>query len=174
MRQTKKLTLCAILVALGAAFMILGAVIEVLDLTVCAFASLLMVFVYLEIGSPYTFLVWICTTLAAALMYSASILWVEYFLVFGIYPIIKGYIERAPRSLWLILKLAFVNVVMALIYAACELIFGIPFFESDSLVMNVALCVLVNVAFVAYDMFINVMVKLYMGKIRPRIAKFLK
>lgn len=174
MRQTKKLALSAILVALGAAFMIFGAVFEVLDLTACAFASLIMVFVYLEIGSPYTYLVWICTTLASALMYSASILWVEYFLVFGIYPVLKGYFERLPRPLWIVVKLVFINVVLALIYAVCELVFKIPFFDGDNVVLNVAVCVLVNVAFVAYDMFINVMVKFYTVRIRPRIAKFLK
>ena len=174
MKQTKKLTLCAVLVALGAAVMIIGAVIDVLDLTVCAFASLLMVFVYLEIGSPYTYLVWICTTLSTAIMYSASILWVEYFFVFGIYPILKGYFERLPRPFWLVVKLAFINAVIALIYLICELLFSIPFFNEGSLIMNAVLCVLINVAFVAYDMFITVMVKFYVGKIRPRIAKFLK
>ena len=51
MRTTKKITLCAMACALGTVIMLLGAVIETLDLTVCAMASLLVVFVYLEIGS---------------------------------------------------------------------------------------------------------------------------
>lgn len=174
MRNTKKLTLSAILTALGAAVMIIGAVIEVLDLTVCAFASLLMVFVYLEIGAPYTFLVWICTTLSTALMFSGSVVWVEYFLVFGIYPIIKAYIERLPRTLWLVVKLVYINTVVAALMLVVEGIFGVPFFEDTALVMKALTWVLINVAFVAYDMFIVVMVRVYSEKLRPRISRFLK
>ena len=68
MSQTKKITLSALMVALGTVFMVIGAVVEVLDLTVCALSSLLVVFVFLEIGSYYPWLVWICTSLATALL----------------------------------------------------------------------------------------------------------
>ena len=52
MRQTKKLTLSAMIVALGTVSMVLGAVIEVFDLTAVALASALVAFVYIELGSP--------------------------------------------------------------------------------------------------------------------------
>ena len=77
MSQTKKLTLSAMMVALGTAVMVLGAVVEVLDLTVCAIASMLVVFIYLEIGSYFPWLVWICTTLATALIFPGTVIWVE-------------------------------------------------------------------------------------------------
>ena len=83
MSQTKKITLSAMMVALGTAVMVLGAVIEVLDLSVCALASMLVVFIYLEIGSYYPWLVWICTSLAPALIYPGSIIWVEYKTLLG-------------------------------------------------------------------------------------------
>ena len=69
MSQTKKLALSATLTALGTVFMVLGGFIEVLDLTVCALASLLVAFVYIEIGAPYYWLVWICTSLCSALLF---------------------------------------------------------------------------------------------------------
>ena len=47
MRQTKKITLSAMLTALGTVLMVLGAFIDVIDLSVCALASLLVVFVYI-------------------------------------------------------------------------------------------------------------------------------
>ncbi|MBQ7387457.1 MAG: hypothetical protein IJW03_04745 [Clostridia bacterium] len=174
MRQTKKITLCALLVALGSAIMILGAVIEVLDLVVCVFASLLVVFVYLEIGSPYTYLVWICTSLATALLYSGTVIWVEYLLVFGIYPMLKAFIERLPRPLWLILKIAFINAIVASLFFIVEGLFGVPFFEEELLIMKVVTWVLINVAFIVYDRFITVMVRVYMERIRPKISKLLK
>ena len=109
MRQTKKVTLSAMMVALGTAVMVLGAVVEVFDLSVCAIASLLVVFTYIEIGSYYPGLVWICTSLATALIYPSSLMWAEYLLVFGLYPLIKVYIERLPKWTWIILKLLYIR-----------------------------------------------------------------
>ena len=174
MRQTKKITLSAMMVALSTAIMLLGAVIEVLDLSVCAIASLLVVFIYLEIGSYYPWLVWICTTLATALIYPGSAIWVEYALIFGLYPLIKAYIERLPRWSWLIVKLVYINAVIWGIFCVCELLLGIPFFDEGGTVIIVITYVLSNIAFVAYDFFIMVMVRFYFEKLRPRFKKFLK
>ena len=52
MKETKKLTISAMTVALGVVFMVVGAVFEVLDLSTAVLASLLVVFIYIEIGSP--------------------------------------------------------------------------------------------------------------------------
>ena len=67
MRKTKKLTLAAMIVALGAAIMVIGAYIGIMELSMGAFASVLMAFVFIEIGSPYTYGVWLCTSLATFL-----------------------------------------------------------------------------------------------------------
>lgn len=174
MRHTKKITLSAILVALGVAIMTLGAVFDVLDLSVSALASLIVVFVYLEIGSPYTWLVWLCTSLITALVFPGSILWVEYLLVFGIYPILKAYIERAPRFLWWILKLLFFNFVIWALFFVVEFIFGLPFFEDGSLIWKALLYLLMNAAFIVYDLFITIMVRVYYERFRKRFKRFLK
>ena len=174
MSQTKKITLSAMMVALGTAFMVLGAVIEVLDLTVCSIASMLVVFIYLEIGSYFPWLVWICTSLATALIYPGSIIWAEYMLVFGVYPLIKAYIERLPRWSWLIVKLLYINAVVWGMFCISEFLLGIPFFEDEGKVLIVITYILTNVAFIMYDLFITVMVRLYYVKLRPRIQKLLK
>ena len=162
------------MVALGTAVMVLGAVIEVLDLSVCALASMLVVFIYLEIGSYYPWLVWICTSLATALIYPGSIIWVEYLFIFGIYPLIKAYIEKMPRWTWLIVKLLYVNAVIWGMFCVAEFLLGIPFFGDEGRVMAIITYVLMNVAFVLYDFFIVVMVRFYFEKLRPRFKRFLK
>ena len=174
MSQTKKITLSALMVALGTVFMVIGAVFEVLDLTVCAMASLLVLFIFLEIGSYYPWLVWICTSLATALLYPASIIWAEYALVFGIYPLIKSYIEKLPKWSWFIVKLAYINAVIWGLFAICEILLGLPFFDAEGTGMVVLLYVLMNVAFIAYDLFITVMVRFYYDRLRQRFKKFLK
>jgi hypothetical protein len=174
MRESKKLALSAMMCALGAVIMMLGAVIEALDLTVGAFASLLVVFVFIEIGKPYHFLVWICTTLIVALVFPGSALWVEYLLVFGIYPILKSYIERLPRWSWWPLKIAYINAVVAALAFGMEKLLGIPFFDEEGEWMIAAFWVLLNVAFVVYDLFLRTLIRLYFAKYREKFSRLLK
>ena len=174
MSQTKKITLSAMMVALGTAFMIIGAVIEVLDLTVCALASMLVVFIFLEIGSYYPWLVWVCTSLATGLLYPASLIWIEYALIFGVYPLIKAYIEKLPRWSWIIVKLVYANAVIWALFFICEKLLGVPFFTDEARWMRILTYILTNVAFLAYDLFITVMVRFYYDKLRPRFKKLLK
>lgn len=174
MKKTKRITLSALLVALGAVLMALGSFVEVLDLTVSAIASLIVVFVYLEIGSPFTWLVWLATSLVAFLIAPGSTVWLTYLIVFGIYPILKAYVERLPRPLWLVAKLAYVNAVIWALFFLVELLFSVPFFNTDALWLKIALYVLINVAFVAYDAFITVAVRIYLAKYRRRLSRFLK
>ena len=174
MRNTKKLTVSAILVALGAVMMALGAMIEVVDLTVSALASLIVVFIYIEIGSPYTWLTWLATSLVSFVIFPGKPIWLTYLLVFGIYPILKAYIERAPRALWLPLKLVYINAVIWALFFLMDLIFKSPLFEADSFWFKAVLYVIMNVAFIAYDLFITVSVKIYFGKLRQKFLRFLK
>ena len=174
MRTTKKITVSAMLVALGAVLLTVGALWDLVDLTAAAVASLLVAFVYVELGSPYTWLTWLATSLICFIIFPARIVWVEYFLIFGIFPIIKAYIERLPRALWLIVKLVYINAVITLLFFAVEFIVGTPFFTSANKWINAGLWLLMNVAFVVYDMFISVMVRLYLTKYRHRFRRFLK
>lgn len=174
MRQTKKITLSAMVVALGTVFMVIGGFVEILDLTVCALASLLMAFVYIEIGSPYTWLVWLCTSLATFLCFPGGIIWMEYFLIFGIYPILKAYIEKLPRGVWIFIKLLFINAIIWMLIFGVELILGIPFFAVDKLWLKAGVYVIMNVAFIAYDLFITVLVRFYFERLRHRFRNFLK
>ena len=173
MSQTKKITLSAMMVALGTVLMRLGVYIEVLDLTICALASLMVVFIFLEVGSYYPWLVWICTALATALT-GAGIVAAEYFLVFGIYPLLKSFIERLPRWTWFIVKMVFINIIIWILFLLSRLIFNQNFFGEETFIMNVIVYVLMNIAFIAYDFFITVMVRFYYSKIRPRIKSLLK
>ena len=161
------------MVALGTVLMRLGVYIEVLDLTICALASLMVVFIFLEVGSYYPWLVWICTSLATALT-GAGIVALEYFLVFGIYPLLKSFIEKLPRWTWFIIKIVFINIIIWIIFLLSRLIFDQNFFGEETFIMNLVVYVLMNIAFIAYDFFITVMVRFYYLKIRPRIKSLLK
>ena len=175
MRQTKKVTLSAMIVALGTVFMVLGGFIEVLDLSVCALASLLVVFAYIEIGKPYYWLVWICTSLATFLLSPGKQLWILYLAIFGIYPILKAFFERIKnRSVWLVLKLVYINIILVAFTLVWEFVFSVPLFVFDNKLFVAIAYAVVNVGFIAYDAFISVMVRLYFVKLRPRFKGLLK
>ena len=107
-------------------------------------------------------------------MYPGSLVWIEYLLVFGIFPLIKAYIERLPRWSWILVKIAYINIMIWGVFLIAEVLLGIPFFGEDTLLMKIVLYVMINIAFIAYDFFINVMVRFYFDKLRPRFKKLLK
>ena len=162
------------IVAISAAFMAIGGLVEVLDLSVLAFTSLLVAFVYIEIGSPYTWLVWLCSSLAAFLLVPGSIVWGEYLTIFGIYPILKAYIEKLRRPFWIWLKLLYINAVLWGLFFTFEFLFDYPIFIYDKLWLKVAVYFVANVAFVAYDLFLNVLIRAYFVKFRNRFKHLLK
>ena len=174
MRQTKKLTLSAILVAISVVIMVLGGVFSVLDLSMSALASLIVAFAYIEIGSPYTWLIWLATTLLSAVIFPGSLLWVSYLVAFGVYPILKGYIERLPRPFWILVKLGFANAAIWLMIAGSQLVLGLPLFDTQSKWIKIGLYLFLNVVFFAYDLCITACVRFYMEKLRHRFQKFLR
>lgn len=189
MRETKKLTLSAILCALSVAVLSLGAFIETLDLSLTALTSLVIAFLYIEVGAPYTWLSWLVTSLLCFLLFPAKPVWAEYLLIFGVYPILKGYIERLPRPLWLVLKLAFFAASVSLFLWFLGWIFGTPVFGNGEMLSSFfygwfpgwdarallgllyAVCL---VAAWAYDAFLTVVCRLYFMTLRKKFLRFLK
>jgi hypothetical protein len=180
MKETKKLTIGAMMIAIGVAFMALGAYVEALDLTVAALLSLVVAFVCIELGSPYIWIVWLGTSLLGAVFFTGSFVWITYFLIFGLYPILKGLIERLRlKWLWILVKLAVFNVMLPLLMLASQYIIGIPLFAlegvfKDNVFVLIGLYLLCNVAFFLYDVFMTVMIRAYLERFRPRFSQFLK
>lgn len=183
MKQTKKITLSAACIALGVLFMALGAFVEVLDLTVAALSSCLMAFVFIEIGDKYAFGVWLGTSILGAIFFTHSLVWVTYFLICGIYPILKAYIEKLKRVLWIPLKLVFFVISSLLMILTSEALLGIPFFEDTLNVpffennMELFRLIIVGALILAlfvYDIFMTVMIRTYFSSFRDRIKSVLK
>ena len=107
-------------------------------------------------------------------------MWLTYFLVFGFFPILKAYIERLPRWAWFLLKLLYANAAFAVLFLLWELVFGIGLLDGQSLfgisgIPLLCLMILImNVAFVAYDMLITVMLRIYLFRYRERFKKLFK
>ncbi len=175
MRKTKKITLSAMMVALGTVLLLVGALFDILDLAMGAVTSIIMIFVFIELGSPYTWLVWLATSLCAFLTgMSNPMAAVWYFLLFGLYPIIKAYIERLPRKIWILPKIAYAALVFVSVIGLYRLIFGISPFALETKLVNTVILILGAVCFVVYDLFVTAVAKVYLLKYRKRFSKLLK
>ena len=181
MKQTKKITVSSMCIALGVLFMTLGAYVEVLDLTAAAISSCLMAFVFIEIGQKYAFSVWLGTSLLGFVLLP-GLTPVTYFLVFGIYPILKAYIERLKKPLWIPVKLVAFTSSSFLIILASTLMgipffsdtLGVPFFENNMNIFRAIVIVLIILAMYVYDIFMTVMIRAYFSNFRKRIQRILK
>ncbi len=179
MKETKKLALSAVAVALGVVFMLLGAFFEPLDLASSCLSSVLLLFIYIEVGAPYTYLVWLCTSLISFIAFPSGLMWIMYLMVFGVYPIVKGYIERAKRVLWWPLKLLFGAVSMTALFLIINFVFGTPLIEEGLFglptpVLYIGTAALGALSFVLYDIFLTAAVRVYYLKIRNKLKSLLK
>ena len=180
MRSTKKLTLSSMSVALSVVIMMLSAVFEVMELSVGAIASMVTVFVLIEIKGAYPYLVWLATSTIAILLFPSKTMGVAYFLIFGMYPMLKVFFEKPPRAVGLVLKLLYFTAVGAVFVFISELVLGVPFFtdmpafdEPIATLAKAGFVLLCYVALYAYDMFISVMTRLYFLKFRDKIKRLL-
>ena len=115
---TKYLTVSAMLVALGVILLGVGALVDVLDLTVAALTSLLCIWAVIEMGGIYPWIIWGLTAFLSILLLPQKTPGFFYLFI-GIYPMLKQKLERLPRVAEWILKIAVFHALIAL----CWLIF---------------------------------------------------
>ncbi|MBR2336106.1 MAG: hypothetical protein IKA62_07795 [Clostridia bacterium] len=185
-KQTKKLTLGAILSAMGVALLFLGSFIETLDLTMAALASFFCIFAVIELGGIYPWLIFSVTGVLSVILMPYSMTGWFYLLFFGYYPIVKEKLERLPKIFSWILKMLILNVALVIaVIAAYFLFFGqtgdgnlmsaftLIFGESEAgEMMAIGVYALVNLTFVIYDIALTKLITLYFIKFRKKFKKF--
>ncbi len=152
--------------ALGVVVLYLGSVIEVLDLTTVAVASMMIFFAVLEMGNPFPYLIYFVTSILSMLLLPSKFGAVFYLLFGGIYPILKSFMERLPRLLAWILKFVYFNAVMTLVIAASLYLFHV---EDTDVGFNLAFYGLGNATFFLYDIASTRLITLYLYKLRKRL-----
>lgn len=167
------MALCAVLAALGVILMYLGALVEVLDLSVAVLASMLVIILVVEVGGVYPWLVYGVTAVLALLLVHPGFSAVAYAVFLGVYPIVKEKIEKIPSALlrWTA-KLFLFNSCMALIWWVVRFWLGTAGPE-----IHIALvALLLNGVFIFYDYALSVMITAYIRVWRKklRIDSFFK
>lgn len=183
--RTKKLTLGAVLAAMGVVLLTIGGLIEVLDLSMAALASFFCIFAVIEMGKGYPLMIYAATGILAVLIMPQSLAGWIYLLFFGYYPIVKAKLEGLPSALAWGLKLLVFNLALTLYAVICYFLF---FGELELLLVEFStlfggmkiggiliaiIYVILNVIFVIYDFALTKMITLYLVRLRRRF-RFLK
>ena len=167
--QIKHLTIGAMLSALGVVILGLGAIIEVLDISVAVIASLLVVYAVIEMGGPYPWLIWIVTSIVSLLLLPLKTPVLFYALLTGYYPIIKQKIERKMARLpaWA-LKMGVLAFSLLVIWAVMWL-FAPALLETTGGWVMVAATVALGIAcFILYDILLSRLISAYFVKWQKR------
>ena len=182
--KTKKLTLCAIMSAMGVVMLTLGSLVEVLDLSMAAIASMLCIVAVIEIGGIYSWMIYATTSILSVILYPAGTACWFYLVFFGFYPIIKEKLEKLNKPLSWVLKIIIFNVsVVVYVLVAFFIFYGGVGTFSDILTQTfgeskfvsafaIALPLILNFIFVIYDIALTRIISYYFIKVRHRLKFF--
>lgn len=171
--KTRRLALSAMLCALGVVILYLGALIEVLDLSLAAVASLITVFAVIELGGWWHWLIYGVTGALALILLPQKFGAAVYVLFTGWFPIAKRWAERRfPRLLAFLLKLAAFNLSLLAAYGVTRVI-GIPVLIDTAVYLAVGF---LEVTYLLYDLVLTRLIMLYVYRFREKlkIHRFLK
>ena len=178
--RIKKLTLSAICAALGVVMMYLGSLIEVLDLTTVFAASLLIVFLQIELAGAWPWLAWAVTSMLSILLLPNKFCAFEYAFFGGIYPLLKYYIEKLPRRLAYLLKMLAFNLLFAGVMVVSVWLYGLEDItlpvvgKLSSQGYFIILFALGNIIFVLFDRLLTQMIILYEDRWQQRVRRLFK
>lgn len=166
--RTGAITVSAMLAAVGVIVLGLGALIQTLDLTVAALASILCIWAVIELGGAYPWMIWAVTTLLSVLLLPEKTPGLLYLFI-GSYPMLKNRIERLPRVLEWILKLLCFHAMLALCWLVLRL------FVPDEVALQqgwllIGTYVLALVAFLLYDLALTKLITFYLLRLQKRLG----
>lgn len=171
-------TFCGVMVALGAAIMLLGGLFGVLTYAAPLVASICLIPVISEFGSGRAWLAYLATAILSALV-SADKEEAFFYVFIGFYPMIRPFIMRLkPRILRAALKLIVFSAAVAGTYAVLCFVFRLMSFEelvSSDLGTGLAaafFAALIAVLFI-FDLVLGLSERIYLQKLRPKL-KFLR
>ena len=170
----KRIVVTGVLVALSVIILYLGCAIEVLDLTMSAIVSLLVVVIVIEMGYKYAWFAYVATAVLSLVLLPQKTPAIFYTCFMGFYPIIKSHVERFGSALvrWTI-KLIAGNAALIAMFWLISIFVPDEFEGGWLLVGTYALGLL---AFIMYDVALTKLITFYFIKLRDRIKiyKFLK
>ena len=175
MKNTGKITLCAMMAAL-ATLVMLTSYFPYLTYAIPAIAGLFIMIAVIE-----TDVKWAAVSFAASAVITALIAEPEakmlYILFFGYYPILKAIFERVKnRAVEYLLKFSVFNAAVIVAYGFVAALIGVGLDDMGDFgkYTGVILLVAANIVFPFYDIAVTRIAQFYLIRIHPQISKVLK
>ena len=164
MKNTKKLAFSAIMSSLAVVFLYIGALFDVLDLSVAALASLCVLWVMVEFGTRWALSVYAVTSVLALLLLPVKLPAVLFAGFFGYYPAAKAVFERKLHGVlqWLA-KLLLLNLSVGV------MILLMRYVMTEALWFEILLLVLCNIVFLVYDFALSRLLVAYVRVWRKKL-----
>ncbi len=165
--KTKKIALNGILGAVAVICLLLAVIMPTSRISLYALSSFFVAVSIIESGARAGWLFYAATSLLALIIVPDKLGIVPYAIFFGLYGIIKFYIEKLDRIvLEYILKFLFFNACMGIAVWAARDLFGFPV---SSKLPWWALIIALEVVFFIYDYVYTLFVAYYREKLRPKL-----
>lgn len=162
MRKTKIITFCALMAALSVTILLLGNLLEVLDLTTVIITALFILIAREEIGNK-SFGVYVTTLVIAVILLSNKLIAVEYGVI-CLYPYLKTLFDKMALYVRWLVKLIYFLV------GALAMVLVMKVFTPDSPhYLDIAFLVAFIVVFLLYDRLLFKFVLYYRFKLRNKL-----
>ena len=173
MKKSREIAFLGIISALSVVFLLLGAIVEVLDITSAILASLMLLIAYEELKGK-SVLVYLATAVISFffVFFSSPMPAIEY-TIFGLYPLIKPLIEKTPKVITYILK--GVYIILASLGSAAVMYLLVPSL-AEKLYMFAIYILVFALVIILFDLLIVRFKRYYQFKLRStlRIDRFFK
>ena len=165
MKKSRLVAFCGILSALGVVFLLLGSILNVMDISMAILASILLFVAFEEIKYSSLFVYFTTLVVSAITCYFFDPLVVVIYATFGIFPIIKKLTEKLGRVGGMI-----VRVIYALLASALTVVFMRFVFLSEEMWWFDVIYFVANVTiFILFDVAIAKFSQLYQSKLRSKL-----
>ena len=169
--HTKRISVCAMMAALGVVILYMGSLISVADISMAVIASLLCILATIEYGRGAAFSLFFVTAVLSVVLLPQKSPSVMYALFFGYYPILKEMFERKKKFIsWVLKELVFHAALIAIFFAFKYLLAENVQAHMIVYITGLILC---EVIFVLYDIALTRLVSFYFFKLRDRF-KFIR
>ena len=157
--MSKKITYSGTLLGLNIVLLLISNLISINTMFFMGLASLIISVIVMEYGVNTGVVFYIASIILSFVVMPNKAQWLLYTLTFGIYGLVKYFIEKGrPIYIEVILKLIFANLVAVTLYLILKNIVIIP--------INIITIIVYQVAFLIYDYVYSLFIEYYNEKIK--------
>ncbi len=176
MKNTSKTALGGMAVALGTVIMLLASAIPTLEYAIPALSGFMVLFIIIESGSGWGAGVYAATSLLGIFIVPNKEAVGMYIALFGLYPILKYYVDRLPKVPGYIIKTVYFFISTVAAYLIMIKVFGVAeelLKELNKITVPILLAVGL-VAFLIYDYAMSMIAVKYKKKYHKYVMRMFK